>query len=321
MTMAAAALALALALAPAPGWAEPLRVVHTPPPCISTDRYAWIEATGEPATAVTRAVLEFRVDAAAGWYATDMRAAGGTWTALLPRAHREVPGFQYRIVMQGADLADVPSEVYAVPVTAAAGCRAPSRISLDAPVAVRVPAGAPLVPPVPAGFSPAGIAPAEETAGRGGRTKLLLAAVAVVGGAAAFAATSEETDLAQPVVGPPPPPELRFGGTRPTASQPMSLSGTPLEVLIFQEFPLRGPFDMVWRFEVLMSGAAEPCLRMSGFVLGVTASFIAVTSPYAVSGACPASFTSSGVRLVLEADGALRYDFVHVLNPPLRFEP
>jgi hypothetical protein len=314
--MKVARVAAALAFASSAAAAEPLRVVHTPPPCIATDRYAVIEAAGEPVDAVAGAELQFRADPASGWYATDMRAAGGAWTALLPRASREVPGFQYRVVLRDRDLQEVSSEIHAVPV-AGIDCGARSRTSVEAPVVVRVPPGAPVAPPVPAGFSPAGVAPIEEEAGPAGRKKFLLGAVAVVGGAAAFAAT-REANLAGP--GPIEPPDLYYGGTVPTARL-MSVGGNPLQVFVFQTFPLRGPFEMAWRFEVLASGITQPCLHMSGFVPNMTTQWVLVSSPYAVSGACPASFTSSGVRLVVEADGIVRYDFTHVLNPPFSFEP
>ena len=155
--------AVAVALAGDASAAVSLEVVHHPIECVPSGRYARVIASGAPAESAARAELQFRVRPDAAWYGVAMTADGGSWSAALPRPVPPLTQFEYRIVMTAPDLGT--AETAALPVRVAddpAQCAAQSSIAVAAPIVVRVPAGAPLVPPVPPGFSPAGVvAPAE----------------------------------------------------------------------------------------------------------------------------------------------------------------
>jgi hypothetical protein len=309
-------LALLAGMAPALALAEAgLKIRHAGPSCLPTDRYAVITAEGDPAERVADAELQFRVDPAGGWYATRLAPESGRWTGLLPRATRPLPRLEYRIVMRTSRLETVTTDPVTLAVTET-GCTAEARGSVADAIVVSVPQGAPLVPPVPPGFSPVGVTPVEEKHGSPRKALALGAAAAAAGGLAAFVSTRE------PLQGPDPLPTLprfSYGGTVPATSQPLSVSRTALQVTVFLDRLPAFPFDMSWRYELMASGISGPCVSMSGFLSGVHVRNVTLQAPLVASGACPSAFTASGGRLVIEAGGEVRYDFTH--NAPFRVEP
>ena len=103
---------------------------------------------------------------------------------------------------------------YRARIGVAGECDIAGRASVDAPIVVTVPAGAPLVPPVPAGFSPAGVVAAEPPKRSSLPLKIAggVAAAAVIG---VTAAATAETTGTPPTMGAPTVPAISFNSIEP----------------------------------------------------------------------------------------------------------
>lgn len=290
---------------PATSAAGALEVSHQPIECVATGRYARIVARGTPAENVARAEMQFRVRSDAAWYVVPMSAADGSWSAALPRPVAPLTGFEYRIVMTATDLGTAETAALAVRVADdPSHCAAPSSIAVASPIVVRVPAGAPLVPPVPPGFSPAGVAaPAgPKAADKWKVVKWIAGAGAAAGiGAVAGGASSSTTTL-------PDVSEFRFSGTAPSPGSEISVSRDPISVFVEVSGEPRTPLTFTWSFGMNPRDTfGGPCVLMSD------TAHIGSTRPVTVElmgmlrrqGLCSASFDAINAKLTILVDGVI----------------
>lgn len=312
---------VAVAIAADSSAAASLEVVHQPVECVPSGRYAKVVATGAPAADVARAELQFRVRPDAPWYGVPMTADDGYWSAALPRPVSPLTHFEYRIVMTAPDLATV--ETAALPIRVVedpARCAASSSIAVDAPIVVHVPAGAPIAPPVPPGFSPAGVMAAVEPVKKSSSTKKWLALTGIAGGVAAAAVAAGAAAQGEPT----PtgiPSSFEFFGATPIPGSLLSLSRDRLAVTIRMNGGDRVFLDLLWRVDLLGGNDARACAMMFGQV-GINAQrpqVLVLSTPLVPLGACGPSFEVASVRVNIMVDGDVVYD--QIVDLPYRFEP
>ncbi len=300
----AAALVLAGTLASA---AETIGIAHGPAACVSPERYARVVATGTPPDAVASAEVVFRGDGG-DWYGVRMTRGTGGWSAFLPRAQRGTAKVEYRIVMTDAGARPSASAAYALPVEE--GCAGEdAAVQVSAPIVVRVPAGAPPVPPVPPGFNPAGVVAAE---GPPSRDSWRLAkwiggaAAAAAVGAIAAGVTEREDDV-------PPTPDFAITGTRPLPRGPVSVREGILVFVDVTGEPA-GALTFTWQFS-LRAGLQE-CLSMSGgAAIGAERPVrLELSAPLRASGSCGSSFNTDNVRLAILVGGETAREVVREMR-------
>ncbi|HET8647967.1 MAG TPA: hypothetical protein VFO85_20900 [Vicinamibacteria bacterium] len=310
-----AAAALSALAAPAEG-AVALR--HEPLACVPANRYALVSAAGEPAGQVAGLTVQFRTDAAGGWYGVAMANENGTWSARLPRPAAALAAFEYRLLLTSTAAEVTEGPVHPVRVAPPEECEAPSaRPSIATPILVNVPPGAPLVPPVPAGFNPTGVVAAQppprppSKAGKIG----LGAVAAVVGGAAAAGVLL----AAGPEPPPPPLPTFSFNGTTPQPGSVLSLSRTPFAVFVLLSHPPHRSLNLEWRVELLREGSGPLCVVMQSVYTAAIDTRVTLTAPMAATGTCGERFTVIALRLIMQMGTSRVYDALHAL--PFEVEP
>ena len=291
--MTAAAVLLALAAAPSP-------LAHDPVACVAADRYTRVTARADEGVAA--ADLEFRAAADGGWYAVRMSGQGGTWSAMLPRPQERLRRFEYRLAATDAKANVSYSEAHAVTVGGCAEGGAETAAEVAEPIVVRVPAGAPLVPPVPAGFSPAGVVAAEPPAKASSWRKVAwvggAAAAAAVGAAAAGVTENPPEDVVVPdfaIVGFTPPSGSDVSASRDRVMLLVDVTGEPRERLTF-----------VWVAGLRAIGlSGEPCLQMTGTSnIGPERPIALVLSaPLQRRGFCGNTYTTTSMTLTILVDG------------------
>jgi hypothetical protein len=281
---------------------------------VPSNRYALVTASAVPATGVAGADLQFRTDANGGWYAIAMTNVGGTWSARLPRPTPSLESFEYRIVWTSATTDATAGPGIRVRVGAAAECEAPgAQPSIAAPVVVKVPEGAPVAPPVPGGFSPAGVVGARPpakprfTAGTIARDAgIVLAGVAVAKGIASTG--SSETELERDI------PLFAFNGTSPPAGGVLSLSRGHLVVFVVMDHEPRRPLTLQWRVELLPSPIGAACVVMQSVFSGAQRPVgLALTAPLAATGACGERSAITNLRIIIRAPQPV-YEDVHAVS-------
>ncbi|MET0554187.1 MAG: hypothetical protein ABW221_14185 [Vicinamibacteria bacterium] len=170
-------LLLVAAAAPA---ASALEIRHEPVPCAVPDAYVRITARAVPSEGAASGEVRFRARAG-DWYTVRMVSSEGEWRASLPRPLASLPRFEYQASLTGTDAQSASTAPIAVEVRS--DCPAAGAVAVS-PIAVQVPPGAPLVPPVPAGFSPVGATGPAVVKGGGHRgLKILGGAVVAAAGA------------------------------------------------------------------------------------------------------------------------------------------
>jgi hypothetical protein len=297
-----------------------IAIEHTALGCVPVDRYAVVTARAAGNAPVAGAQLQFRVAPAAEWYSIRMTADdGGGWVGYLPRPTRKLPALEYRIVMTGADATSAATEPARVRVADPAECTSAALASLVAPIIVVLPAGAPVVPPVPGGMSPAGVRAFEgpPPSHKGRKIAGVVAGVAVIGAtAAAVGGASSEREPTEPDL-----PGFRFNGTSPTPGSVLSPNGAPLVILMVMDRQPEIPLPIVW-FVLLHSDAqGRDCLTMSGRQnVGPGPLEVPLTGPlFATSGGgCGARFQIDSVQIFIGLHDVLLYSETHAL--PFIFE-
>lgn len=312
------ALAIAAAIllaAPAPCAADVV-IDHVPVSCVPVDRYARIAARASGP--VGRAELQFRTHAGSDWYSVRMAEQGGEWSADLPRPTSALAQLEYRIVMTAPDAASVAT----APATArvAADCDPVPASSLEASIVVTVPSGAPVVPPVPAGFSPAGVVAAAGDTGLSRSMKIAGAAAgaAVLGATTAAVAGSSTSG---PRNERPEVPGFRFNSISPPPGSVVSRLRDRLAVSVLMAYEPGFPLHLSWGVTLRSSGAGRDCLVMSGRTtaqqpLELTLTGILVTT---AGGGCGAEYETDTVRITIAYQDQLAYD--ETLALPYRFQP
>ena len=272
-------------------------------------------ATGSPADHVASAELQFRGEGG-DWYSVAMARAGAGFEAYLPRPTRRMARVEYRVVMTGADAKASATPAHALAVDPACGS-SDAVVEVAAPIVIRVPPGAPPVPPVPAGFSPAGVVAAEEKRGLSTGRKLLAGAAlaGAIGAGTAVVATSE----------PPPaisaPIEFTLFDVQPSPGNVITASGAGLFVAMRVVGGERVPGSLIWDVELFAPGVAAACARMRGVAeLGAgRPGVVFLDAPLEIAGPCGQSFDVDRLRILIVFEDAVAYDQVHAL--PYRVQP
>jgi len=291
-----------------------VEVRHDPLECVHLSTYARLSARALPEAQVARVEVQFRVDPTAGWYSLLMvRDDGGGWSGRLPRPISPLERFEYRIVVTASDLGVVETPVVGVRVSPpGAPCEKASTPSTadETPIAVRVPAGSPLMPPVPPGFSPAGVVAILDPVRERGRIARLgtLGAIAA-GTAAGIAVVTAPTSLA-PDPGPPPltPPQFSIFAVDPPSNSALSLSSGRVVFNVRVTGAVGVPLSFTWRLEFWRN--VNSCLTMAGeATVGPTRpENVILTGPFVPTGACGSRFDVDANTLTLLIDGQIVFE-------------
>ena len=165
MTRGRCGLVLALVAVRAGGRRRPLAIDHAPVACVPYDRYTRIAATARPRRGSPPRSSSSGPGRPRLVRHRDGRGAGGReWSAVLPRPMRPLARLEYRIVTRATDAdgdGDRGPSRHGSGDDPECGRAAHSSPEVAAPIVVQRAEAAPLVPPVPAGFSPAGVVAAE----------------------------------------------------------------------------------------------------------------------------------------------------------------
>ena len=307
-----------MALSPAAAYAAGIDIRHEPLDCVPSDQYIRIAAQGSPPDQVKSAELQFRVDSGGAWYSTPMTEKDAEWSATLPRPSRSLGRFEYRVRMTSAD----PVTTETPPATVSvrddpAACASAGLSSVSSSIVVRVPPGAPVVPPVPAGFSPTGVVVAQEREpAKSKRTPMLVGGVAVAGViAGALAAGAPGTAPSALDI-----PSFSFDGTSPNPDTTLSVRSR-LSVFVRMSREPEQPLTFAWRFDLR---SAEPsgavCVYMSDVFNGAQRPVsLTLTAPLVLTGACGDRFSVSVGRLWILIRDEIVLDVT--MRLPFRFEP
>ena len=296
-----------------------VEIVHAPVTCVAVDRYARVTASATPAEGAARAELQFRAPGGGGWYSILMAPAGGSWSALLPRPVRPLSQLEYRVVVAGKDLAAAETPVQTVRiVNDPAECAGAGAVaSVAGPIVIRVPPGAPVVPPVPAGFSPAGVVAAAPPARQKSKIAGLVAGGLAIAGGAAAVSTASDTN--------PPPiagdiPTFRFNGTRPNPGATLLVGVHDLYVMVRMDHEPAVPFNFYWQIEFF--GAGINGGRCSVFMTGVFQGAqrpldLALSSLPSFQGFCGPEVAAEQARITITIGEQVHY--TELLNLPYTF--
>lgn len=322
----------------AAGTGRALEVVHQPLSCVPAGRYAFVVARGVPAEAVASAEAQFRTGPDAGWYRVRLDAAGDGWQGFLPQPTAALARFEYRVVLVSRDAAT--SETAPVAVTVgppATACPSGDASVAAASMVLQVPPGAPLVPPVPMGFSPVGAAlpqaaqrqaPQRTKGGFGPRLALGLGLAGVAGAAVTAVGQGEGNALTPPPEDPSRRlPTFSFTGTDPSAGATVSRTRDQFRVLVTMD---REPIEpMPVQFTVGLQRdtsavVASRCATMTGSFEGVQRPLgLVLTGPVILvaSAPCGEAFDvrSLSVQVTMGARSVMQGTVI--LPTPLRFEP
>jgi hypothetical protein len=298
--------------------AAPVPVRHDAIACVPGDRHVTVTARAESAAAVE---LQFRAEGS-DWYAVVMAREDGVWSARLPRPAASLPRFDYRLVTTSADAQVAESEPVAVVVKA--DCDTAGQASLTSSIIVRVPPGAPLVPPVPPGFSPAGVVAAQErvvAAPKRPEPRWPKYAIgAAVSGAAGAALARSGGSVNEPR-------EVDIPGfaLERVSPEPGAVLGPQTAILVFVNMDRvpEQPLTVDWRFELRdrsPDGFAPPCGTASGSLRGAQRPLaLVLTAPILPTGTCGRAFSTSFGTLVLTVNGRQVHD--EAIHMPYTFEP
>ena len=309
-----------LVLLSAAAFAGPVQVRHDPIACVPGDRHVTITTRAEPADAAVAVELQFRA-AGSDWYGVAMAREDGVWSGRLPRAAPTLEHFDYRIVTTSTDALVTASDPVAVAVSA--DCDTAGQASLTSSIIVRVPLGAPLVPPVPPGFSPAGVVSLQEHVVGGLKRREPPWSRYAVGAAVSGAAGAALAGLGGPVSEPRNVAIPSFAFQR-VSPEPGTVLGPPttMQVFVNMDREPEQPLTVDWRFELLdrnFQGFAPPCAMASGSLRAKTPLGLVLTAPLLPTGACGRSFSTSFLTLVLTIDGQQVHE--EAIPMPYTFQP
>ena len=204
--------------------AQPLRIRTARPACFLAAGFPVIRALIEPADSVESARLLFRPLGYEAWYQVAMRRSGEGFLAVLPKPRPSAQRVQYVVEVSGVGRPRARGQELAAPVVEEASqCQgAPAETMESAAIAVRVPKGAPAVPPVPPGFMPVGAVAVEDPARHKGPLPLIIAGgfAGALGGLFALGSGPRATVNA-------PAEEVNFLDSVPPPNSRMSLRALP----------------------------------------------------------------------------------------------
>lgn len=310
---------IAGALAPALVSAGPAApdIEHTALACVPIGRYARVAARS--AAGAAGADLQFRGDPGGGWYSVRMAAEEDGWTGFLPRPTSAVRSIEYRIVVHFTDATSATSRALSVPVLET--CDTDARASVASPIVIRVPGGAPAVPPVPAGFAPAGVVLAEEKRGLSRSLKIggAVAAATVLGATAVAVAGATAPPEPHPIV----LPELRFNAIVPVPGSTLVRGREGLAVSMVMSHQPTFPLTLSWRVELVSTSAGRTCVQMDGHLFEVQSPIeLTLAAPVVSSpgGDCgPQGFDTDSVRITVAHENQIIHDMSYAFG--YRFVP
>ena len=322
----------------AAGTGRALEVVHEPLSCVPAGGDAVVVARGVPAEAVASAEAQFRLGPDSGWYRVRLDAAGDGWQGFLPQPTAALARFEYRVVLVSKDAAASETAPAAVTVAApSTGCPAGDASVAAASMVLQVPPGAPLIPPVPMGFSPVGAslpqaaqrqAPRPAKGGFGTRLALGIGLAGVAGGAATAVAQGGGNALTAPPEDPSQRlPTFSFTGTDPSAGATLSRTRDQFRVLVTMD---REPIEpMPVQFVVGLQRdtsavVASRCATMIGSFEGVQRPLgLVLTGPVVLASTAPCgeAFDVRALSVQVSMGARQVMQGTVLLTTPLRFEP
>jgi hypothetical protein len=282
----------------------PLRIRTSHPACFLAAGFPVVRALIDPAETLESARLLFRPEAYPLWYELPMRRSGPGFLAVLPKPRPSARRVHYVVEVTAPGHPRSRGQELSAPVVEeAAQCGgAPADMMESAAIAVRVPRGAPAVPPVPPGFVPVGAVGVDDPVKRGRRAPLVIAG-AFAGLAAGILA------LPNPNAAPPPAgaqDELAFLDSNPPPDSHISIgSGATLTVRmrVRTQRALGGGLLRVVLYSSFGGGPQQPCAVLeashAGFPAG-TAPEVTVSGPLRQARVCQ---PSDRMRLEVEENG------------------
>ena len=198
---------------------EPLHITPDRPACLGASAFPVLRARIDPWDNVVSARLFFRPQGYAYWYSVPMQRTAADFVALLPKPRPSAQRIVYYVEAEAYKQRVRSLEHTAAVVEDEGECAGGVAPHMEtAALTVRVPKGAPAVPPVPPGFEPVG-ASGEEGAGHMGRDLLVTGGVLAGAAGTAVALNGEDPPVHTPqeninpelaVLDSTPPPESRL---------------------------------------------------------------------------------------------------------------
>ena len=222
-----------------------LAIQHQAPSCVVAEAFPRISALITPADQVVRARVLFApeesVSPAAGWYAVPMVRQGDSFVAVLPRPRISARRVHYAIEATDASAAVFRDDEHVAEVVGApeaCGDRPVAETVGAARVVVELPSGAPLVPPVPRGFSPVGATAVAGILAKKGGHKGLWLALAGVGAAGAAASQLIGQEAEAPTQA---QPGVTLQGSSPSPGSTVSVSRSEFALALWIVLPESPP--------------------------------------------------------------------------------
>lgn len=283
--------------------ARPLSIRTARPGCFVAAGFPVLRALIEPADSVERASMLFRPEGYALWYQVPMRRSGEGFLAVLPKPRPSAQRIHYVVEAVAPGHPRARGQQLSAPVVEqAAQCAgAPAEAVESAAVAVRVPDGAPLVPPVPPGFVPAGAVAVAVPASKS-KTLPLVIAGGFAGVLGALAALPDPATVKAP---PAATSEISFLASDPPPDSRLSLSALPTLAVRLRVRPPRpvGPGAIRVTLFLSLSGNGTPCAVLVGQHAGFGAGGpqeILISGPLQQAMVCQ---PADRMRLALEENG------------------
>jgi hypothetical protein len=286
---------------------------HEPVECVSVGSFSRIAATASPAAQVARAEIHFRVAGTGGWYSVIMSAEEANWIGYLPRPAAPLDRFEYRIVATATDLSVTETPIVMVrvpPVGTRCEDESGPSTEVSAPIVIRVPAGSPVMPPVPPGFSPAGaVAAAEPLPKTSGKSKIVTLGALAGGLAVGVIAASAGSPSIPADSGPPPlvPPEFSTFGFTPLPDSVISPTRGGVSVTVRVTGAVGVPLNLTWLLELRSNTAL--CLVMAGetAVGGTRPENVLLAAPLSSTDSCASGTVIEQAVLTIQIGGEVVY--------------
>lgn len=278
--------------------ASALEVAHEPVTCAAPGGYVRIAARAVPPEGAVSGQVRFRAGTS-DWYDVRMSPVDGEWRAHLPRPLAALPRFEYQVVLAAGDAASASGAPVVVEVRSDCGH---AGVAVADAISVRVPPGAPLVPPVPPGFSPIGVT-GPAVAKSSHRGLKILAGTAVASGGAGLAAavgTSTSPESSTPVF-----PSFAFDGTVPAPGSTLN-PRDGLTVFVRMSPQPDRPLQVPWAVHLLSAGGATCASTYARVNAMPSETRLALHAPImSTSAACGTAFDVEALRLVV---GSVDFD-------------
>jgi hypothetical protein len=282
-----------------------LRVRTSRPGCFVAAGFPVIRALIDPADVVESARLLFRPQGYPQWYQVAMRRSGEGFLAVLPKPRPSAQTVQYVVEVSAMGRPRARGQELSAPVVEEASqCQgAPAEMMESAAIAVRVPKGAPSVPPVPPGFMPVGTVAVNDPARRKGPLPIVIAGGFAGALAGLFAIGAEPRATVNA-----PAEEVNFLDSVPPPNSRMSLRALPNLAVRVRIRTARAIFPGLVRVTLFQSfgnpiGADAPCAVVtaphSGFTANTVVEFL-VAGPLQQAIVCQ---PADRVRIAVEEDG------------------